>query len=65
MVFSADLYVLRPLDGRASNGTVLFEVVNRGNKRMFPTFNTSEPAAGPQGPGQRGDYLWLLSEKCN
>src|SRR5215218_5020478 len=33
--FSADLYVLKPRDPAKGNGTVLFEVSNRGGKGML------------------------------
>ena len=39
--FSSDLYMLRP---PKSNGTVLFEVSNRGRKGLLGTFNLASPA---------------------
>ncbi|MGE0704019.1 MAG: alpha/beta hydrolase domain-containing protein [Vicinamibacterales bacterium] len=46
--FSADLYILRPLDASRSNGIALIEVVNRGRKLMLNGFNrggTDDPAS--------------------
>lgn len=39
--FSADFEMLRPAELNRGNGTVLFEVVNRGKKGMLGTFNRS------------------------
>jgi len=37
--FSSDIYILKPKDPRAGNGSVLFEVSNRGGKGMLGIFN--------------------------
>src|SRR5262245_24607049 len=37
--FSADLYVLRPVDVQKGNGTLLFEIANRGRKGLLGRFN--------------------------
>src|SRR5258707_15840433 len=37
--YSGDLYMLRPKSAEAANGTVLFEVSNRGGRGMVNTFN--------------------------
>jgi hypothetical protein len=45
--FSADLYILKPKDDKAGNGTALVEVSNRGRKELLTGFNrggTSDPA---------------------
>lgn len=45
--FSADLYILRPVDPARSNGVVLMDVLNRGRKMVLSGFNrggTSDPA---------------------
>ncbi|MEZ5284960.1 MAG: hypothetical protein R2712_09150 [Vicinamibacterales bacterium] len=45
--FSADLYILRPVDPARSNGVVLMDVLNRGRKMVLNGFNrggTSDPA---------------------
>ncbi len=36
--FSADIYVLKPRDPKSGNGTILFEVSNRGGKGMLGMF---------------------------
>lgn len=45
--FSADFYILRPLDASRSNRVALVDVVNRGRKMVLSGFNrggTSDPA---------------------
>ena len=37
--FSSDFYMLKPFDAARGNGTVLFEVANRGTKSMLGFFN--------------------------
>ena len=37
--FSADVYILRPLDGARSNGVALVDVLNRGRKMVLTGFN--------------------------
>lgn len=40
--FSADLYMLRPLDPSKRNGTALVEIPNRGNKGLLSQFNLGD-----------------------
>ena len=47
MHFSADLYVLQPVDASRGNGALLFEIANRGRKGMLGRFNR---AGGSQDP---------------
>jgi len=47
--FSADLQILRPKDPAKGNGTLLFDVVNRGNKTAFNSFDRA--AAGGHDDG--------------
>lgn len=49
--FSSDLVIMKPKDPAKSNGTVLFEVANRGGKGMLGMFDM------PQGRGDAGDRL--------
>lgn len=45
--FSADVYILRPLDSAKSNGVALVDVLNRGRKMVLTGFNrggTNDPA---------------------
>src|SRR5437868_9273596 len=37
--FTSDLFVLRPVDAAKANGTLLFEIANRGNKGLLSRFN--------------------------
>src|SRR5574338_301066 len=45
--FSADLYVLKPRDSAAGNGTVLFEVSNRGGRGAPGRFGYSHVTTDP------------------
>ncbi len=40
--FSADLYIVQPRDLAKANGTILFEVSNRGGKALNPTFDLGD-----------------------
>jgi Alpha/beta hydrolase domain len=51
--FSADLYVLQPADSSRGNGTLLFEIANRGRKGMLGRFNR---AGGSQDPVAAADF---------
>jgi hypothetical protein len=54
--FSADLYVLRPVDAARGNGTLLFEVSNRGGKALLARFNgAAGGGADPTAPADFGD----------
>jgi alpha/beta hydrolase family protein len=59
--FSADIQILRPKDPTKGNGTLLFDVVNRGNKTAFNSFDRA--AAGGRDDGflmRRGfTLLWV------
>jgi hypothetical protein len=57
--FSADLYVLKPRDPARGNGTVLFEVSNRGGKGMLGMFQGASASADPRTPQQFGDNFLL------
>jgi hypothetical protein len=54
--FSADLYMLRPPKG---NGTVFFEVSNRGRKGLLSTFNLGQGSFDPRTPEHFGDNFLL------
>jgi len=43
--FSADVYILRPLDGAKSNGVALVDVLNRGRKTVLTGFNRGGASA--------------------
>ena len=52
--FSADLYVLRPVDTQKGNGALLFEIANRGRKGLLGRFNRG--ATGSQDPTAAADF---------
>ena len=51
--FTADLYVLQPADAARGNGTLLFEIANRGRKGILGRFNR---AGGSQDPMAAADF---------
>ena len=53
--FSADLYVLRPADAARGNGTLLFEIANRGRKGLLGRFNRAGASQDPTAPADFGD----------
>lgn len=56
--FSADLYVLKPRDPAKGNGTLLFEVSNRGRKGLLSMFNLARSSPDPRTAADLGDrYL--------
>jgi hypothetical protein len=59
--FSADFYMLRPKELSKGNGTLLFEVVNRGKKGMLSMFDRAKGANEPEAPEELGDGLLLDS----
>jgi hypothetical protein len=60
--FSADLYVLRPVDAQKGNGVLLFEIANRGRKGLIGRFNRGASASqDPTAPLDFGDGF-LMNE---
>ncbi len=57
--FTADLYVLKPRDPAKGNGTLLFEVPNRGGKGMLSRFNFARSSLDPRTPEDFGDMMLL------
>jgi hypothetical protein len=53
--FTADLYVLQPVDSARGNGTLLFEIANRGRKGILGRFNRAGGSQDPTAPGDFGD----------
>jgi hypothetical protein len=53
--FSADLYVLQPVDRTKGNGALLFEIANRGRKGLLGMFNRAPGANQPLNPADFGD----------
>jgi hypothetical protein len=57
--FSADLYVLKPTDPARGNGTLLFEVSNRGNKGLLGMFNNARASRDPRTEADFGDRFLM------
>lgn len=57
--FSADVYVLKPRDPAAGNGTALLEISNRGGKSMVSRFNLGAASGDPQTEAHFGDGFLL------
>mgnify|MGYP005850791299 CR=1 FL=1 len=53
--FSADVHVLRPTNPQKGNGTLLFEVSNRGRKGMLAMFNLAASSNNPRTDAEFGD----------
>src|SRR5437879_3602537 len=53
--FSADFYLLKPVDPRRSNGRLFYEVGNRGGKSMLGTFQKATGSADPTTDAEFGD----------
>ena len=56
--FSADIYLLRPVDPTKGSGTVLFEVSNRGGKGLL-SFNRARGSRDPRTAEHFGDGLLM------
>ncbi len=57
--FSSDFYLIKPVDSSRGNGTVLYEVSNRGGKGMVGFFNFAAGGVDPQTAEQFGDGFLL------
>src|SRR5688500_12982226 len=53
--FTADLFVLQPVDQAKGNGVLLFEISNRGNKGLLGRFNRTRNVDDPTTPEHMGD----------
>jgi len=53
--FSADFYLIKPKDMTRGNGTVLYEVSNRGGKGMVGFFNHATGSLDPATDAEMGD----------
>ena len=53
--FTADLFVLQPVDAAKGNGVLLFEISNRGNKGMIGRFNRTRNVDDPSTAEHMGD----------
>src|SRR5688572_29323675 len=45
--FSADFYLLKPVDASRGNGRLFYEAGNRGSKRILPVFQDAANSADP------------------
>lgn len=57
--FSSDLYVLKPRDPAKGNGTLLFEVSNRGGKGILSRFDYARGSSDPRTEAEFGDLNLL------
>jgi hypothetical protein len=53
--YSADFYILRPVDLAKGNGALLYDVNNRGNKRALIAFNSAPASNDPATPADAGN----------
>jgi hypothetical protein len=53
--FTADLFVLQPVDPARGNGVLLFEIANRGTKGLLGRFNRARTSDDPTTAEQMGD----------
>jgi hypothetical protein len=53
--FTADFYMLKPVDPVHGNGRLFYEVGNRGGKSMLRTFQKSRNSGDPQTAAEFGD----------
>ena len=61
VVFTADVFILKPVDVRRGNGRVYYEVPNRGGKGILRRLQYAEPSLDPRGPADFGD-AWLMEQ---
>ncbi len=57
--FSSDFYLIKPKDPARGNGTLLYEVSNRGGKGMLGFFNFAQGNLDPRTAEQFGDGFLL------
>src|SRR5215471_15551331 len=57
--FSSDFYIIRPKELKNGNGSVLFEVSNRGNKGMLGFFDFASASVDPQNASDFSDGFLL------
>ncbi len=53
--FSADFYLLKPVDPARGNGRLFYEAGNRGTMRILPVFQNGTNSADPTTPGEFGN----------
>ncbi|MBI3513480.1 MAG: hypothetical protein HY060_05360 [Proteobacteria bacterium] len=58
VVFSADFFMMRPVEGARTNGTLLYDVPNRGNLSMLGQFDEA-PSNDPSSAADLGNAFLL------
>lgn len=53
--YSADFYILKPVDPARGNGALFYDVNNRGNKNLLYQFNSAERVNDPTTPQDAGN----------
>jgi len=53
--FSADFYLLKPVDPARGNGRLFYEAGNRGTKRILPVFQSATGSTDPNTPAEFGN----------
>lgn len=53
--FTANVYILKPVATEKGNGTILYEVSNRGRKGLLSTFNYAAGSKDPRKESEFGD----------
>ena len=61
VVFTADVFILKPVDLRRGNGRVYYEVPNRGGKGVLRRLQYAEASLDPREPADFGDG-WLMEQ---
>jgi len=58
--YSADFYILKPVDVTKGNGALFYELANRGNKGILPRFNYAAGSNDPTTAQHAGDgfLMW-------
>ena len=59
VAFSSNFYILRPASPSKRNGTLLYEVANRGRKGMLGMFNLAKGSLDPRSISEFGDGFVL------
>jgi len=59
VVFTADFYVLRPVEASGGNGTALVEIPNRGGKALLSVFDFAKGSRSPVTDDEFGDDFLL------
>ena len=55
--FSADFYLLKPVDASRGNGRLFYEAGNRGTKRILPVFQNSANSTDPATDAEFGNVV--------